>query len=139
MRREACRRMSALPLHALLLASATAIVAFPSSGRADSAVAAETASGNAFNPTGQIFPFPPDPLGLSTYYENSRSPSGLLYMRPLLTPEMVQSSSNPDWWSSAWGEAGYLGTAGNTGAATFRQYGDPTSGFLFSHAGVLAQ
>src|SRR5215471_16185481 len=117
-RRHTERGISALSLRGTLLATAITM-ALPSSARADSAIGDETATGNQLNPTGQILHLAPDPLGLSSYFENSRSPTGLLYMRPLLYPEMVQSKSDPDWWSSAWGEAGWLGMAGKTGTASF--------------------
>ena len=52
---------------------------------------------------------------------------------------MVQSQSNPDWWSSGWAEIGYLGTSGNTGAASFREYGDLSAGPIINSAGFLAE
>jgi len=136
--RPKANRVSVFSLRAVLLLTA-ALIALPSGVRADSAVGAETATGNAFNPTGRLFPLPTDPLGLSAVFENSRSPTGLLYMSPLLYPEMVQSTSDPDWWSSAWAEAGYLGNAGRRGASGSLQYSDLSTGFLLSTAGFLAE
>ena len=122
----------------LFLATTAAALATALPARADSAVGVNTQLGAQLNPSGQIIFLPTDPNGLSIF-QNSRSPTGLLYPRPPLYPEMVQSSSNPDWWSSAWAEAGYMGTAGRAGAATFREYGDWGSGFLISSAGFLAE
>ena len=136
MGKKTCRRTL---FFRALLASTSALLVLPVRAHADSAVGAETATGNAFNPTGQIFPLQTDPLGLSANYENSRSPTGLLYLRPLALPEMVQSSSDPDWWSSAWAEAGYLGNAGRMGASGSLQYSDLKTGFLLSSAGFLAE
>ncbi|HYM19236.1 MAG TPA: MtrB/PioB family outer membrane beta-barrel protein, partial [Micropepsaceae bacterium] len=133
------RRVSRLPLRALLLTGATALAFSPAIVRADTAVGADSATGNTFNPSGEILHLQPDPLGLSALFENSRSPTGLLYPRPWLLPEMVQSSSDPDWWSSAWGEAGYLGNAGRMGASGSLQYSDLHTGFLLSSAGFLAE
>src|SRR5882672_10973759 len=95
------------------------------------------ASSSQFNPSGQS-------LGLTTsrlsnFWEQSRSPTGLLYPRPPLFPELVQNTSDSDWWSSAWGEVGYLGTTGKTGVAAFREYGDLSAGPVISNAGFLAE
>jgi len=51
----------------------------------------------------------------------------------------VQSTSDPDWWSSGWAEVGYLGSYGKTGTASFREYGDLSTGPLISNAGFLAE
>ena len=138
------RRSSGRPVlltlqKALLLGAAACALSPAYEARADSAVGVNTQLGAQLNPNGQIMFLPTDPAGLSNFFQNSRTPSGLLYPRPPLYPEMVQSGSNPDWWSSGWVEAGYIGTLGRAGAATFREYGDWSNGFLISNAGFLAE
>ena len=125
----------------LHLLAGTALTAFAaaSDARADSAVGASIPLGTQLNPTGLKYFLPTDPMGLSSQFQNSRTPTGLLYPRPYLYPPMVQSQSNPDWWSSAWAEIGYLGTAGETGTATFREYGDLSAGPVINSAGFLAE
>src|SRR5215471_290202 len=123
----------------LALLGATVVALSTHQARADSAVGVNTQLGAQLSPTGQILFLPTDPAGLSNIFQNSRTPTGLLYPRPPLYPEMVQSTSNPDLWSSAWIEAGYLGTLGRAGAATFREYGDLGAGFLVSSAGFLIE
>ena len=124
----------------LLFLSAAACALSPAlEAHADSAVGVNTQLGAQLNPNGQILFVPNDPAGLSNFFQNSRTPTGLLYSRPPLYPEMVQSSSNPDLWTSAWVEAGYIGTLGRAGAATFREYGDWSNGFLISSAGFLLE
>jgi MtrB/PioB family decaheme-associated outer membrane protein len=135
-RRMIERRRRAQMRSALMAATAVA-AGLGSQARADSAVGTNTSFGSQLNPNGQILTLPTDHL--SNFWENSRSPTGLLYPRPFLLPEMVQSTSDPDWWSSGWMEFGYLGTAGKTGTAFFREYGDWSNGLLLSNAGFLAE
>jgi hypothetical protein len=121
----------------MMLAMALAASGVATDARADSAVGTNFALGSELNPSGQF-------LGsstgrLSNFYEQSRSPTGLLYPRPPLLPELVQSSSSPNWWSSAWAEVGVIGTTGKTGVAAFREYGDLSAGPLISNAGFLAE
>ncbi len=123
----------------LLAGTAFVVIAAASHARADSAAGVSTPFGTQLNPAGNSLYLPNDPMGMSQFFQNSRSPSGLLYPRPLLYPGMVQSQSNPDWWSSGWAEVGYLGTAGNTGAASFREYGDLSAGPVINSAGFLAE
>jgi MtrB/PioB family decaheme-associated outer membrane protein len=123
----------------LLIGTAVALVAMGSQGHADSAIGTSTPLGTQLNPTGLRHILPNDPMGLSLLVPSSRTPTGLLYPPPYLIPPMVQSQSNPDWWSSAFAEVGYLGTAGNTGAATFREYGDLSAGPIISTAAFKAE
>ena len=131
------RRNGSLRARVLL---GTALAAFAvSQAHANSAVGTSLPLGTQLNPTGSRFFLPNNPMGLSLFAQNSRTPTGLLYPRPYLYPPMVQSQSNPDWWSSGWAEIGYLGTSGNTGAATFREYGDLSAGPIINSAGFLAE
>jgi len=121
----------------IAFAAALAASGVAPEARADSAVGTNIASGSQLNPTGLF-------LGLSTgrlsnFWEQSRSPTGLLYPRPPILPEMVQATSNPDWWSSAWAEVGFFGSSGKTGVASFREYGDWSNGPLISNAGFIAE
>ena len=129
-----CRRPARTKM---VLAMALAASGVAHEVRADSAVGTGSASGSQINPSGQL---PGLATGrLSNFWEQSRSPTGLLYPRPPLFPDLVQSTSNPDWWSSGWAEVGYIGTAGKTGVAAFREYGDFSTGPLISNAGFLAE
>ena len=139
MTRLAAKRRSEYLRPYFLIGTALAALAAASQARADSAVGASIPLGTQLNPTGHRFLLPNDPMGLSQLFPASRTPTGLLYPRPYLYPEMVQSQANPNWWSSAWAEIGYLGTAGNTGAATFREYGDLSAGPIINSAGFLAE
>jgi MtrB/PioB family decaheme-associated outer membrane protein len=123
----------------LFISTALAGLAAATHASADSAVGTSLPVGTQLNPTGLSYWLPNDPLGMSQFLPTSRSPTVLLYPRPYLYPRMVQSQSNPDWWRSAWAEIGYLGTAGNTGAATFREYGDLSAGPVINTAGFLAE
>src|SRR5262245_11458227 len=123
----------------LLVGTALAALVLAPEARADSAVGASTPLGTQLNPTGASYFLPNNPMGLSQVFQNSRTPTGLLYPRPYLYPPMVQSQSNPNWWSSAWAEVGYLGTSGETGTATFREYGDLSAGPVINSAGFLAE
>jgi MtrB/PioB family decaheme-associated outer membrane protein len=125
-------------LHLRLLLG-TALAALATHAHADSAVGTSLPLGTQLNPTGTRYLLPNNPLGLSQFLQNSRTPTGLLYPQPYLYPPMVQSPSNSDWWSSGWAEVGYLGTSGNTGAATFREYGDLSAGPIINSAGFLAE
>jgi hypothetical protein len=135
---EAKRRNGYLRMR-LFMGTALAALAAVSAARADSAVGVGTPLGTLLNPAGNSFYLPYNPMGMSAFFQNSRSPTGLLYPRPLLYPQMVQSRSNPNWWSSGWAEIGYLGTAGDTGAASFREYGDLSAGPIINSAGFLAE
>ena len=123
----------------LYVGTALVALAAASQARADSAAGISTPLGTQLNPAGNSLYLPNNPMGLSAFFQNSRSPTGLLYPRPLFYPRMVQSQSNRDWWSSAWAEIGYLGTAGNTGASSFREYGDLSAGPVVNSAGFLAE
>jgi len=132
------RRNGSLRLR-LLIGTSLAALAVGFDASADTAVGTSTPLGTQLNPTGARFILPNNPMGLSPLFPSSRTPTGLLYPRPYLYPPMVQSQSNPDWWRSAWAEIGYLGTAGSTGTATFREYGDLSAGPVINSAGFLAE
>ena len=123
----------------LLIGAGLVALSAASSAHADSAIGTGNHLGTQLNPGGHVLFLPNDPRGLSSVFQSSRSPTGLLYPRPYLYPPMMQSQSNPDWWRSAWAEIGYIGTAGETGAATFREYGDLSAGPLISNAGFLVE
>jgi MtrB/PioB family decaheme-associated outer membrane protein len=137
--RPAANRRNGYLRTRFLIGTALAALAAVSHARADSAIGTSTPLGTQLNPAGNSLYLPNNPMGMSQFVQNSRSPTGLLYPRPLLYPRMVQSQSNPDWWSSAWAEIGYLGTAGDTGAASFREYGDLSAGPVINSAGFLAE
>ena len=139
MRGLAANRRNKLLRARLLIGTALITVAAATHANADSAVGTSILLGTQLNPTGLNYWLPNDPMGLSQFFQTSRSPTGLLYPRPYLYPRMVQSQSSPDWWSSAWAEIGYLGTAGDTGAATFREYGDLSAGPIINTAGFLVE
>lgn len=118
----------------MVMAAALAASGVSQEALADSAVGVNFPSGNQLNPTG--LPLSGLVTGqLSSIYENSRTPTGLLYPRPPRLPALVQSKENPDWWRSAWAEVGYLANSGTTGTASFREYGDFTPGPIISNAG----
>lgn len=139
MTRLAAQRRTACLRSCLLVGAAFTALAATSPVRADSAVGASIPLGTQLNPTGLSYFLPNNPMGLSQFFQNSRTPTGLLYPRPYLYPPMVQSQSNPDWWSSGWAEIGYLGTAGTTGTATFREYGDLSAGPIVNSASFLGE
>jgi hypothetical protein len=127
-------RLSArLGLSALLLASA-AIAA-----RADTGTLGDGWLGTQINPRDQIPDLARDPNGLSLNSDVTRTPTGLLYPIPFAYPDMKQSKTDPDWWSSGWVDLGVLGTFGNVHSAQFREYGDWNNGFDLSSAGFLAE
>lgn len=106
---------------------------------ADTAVTGYGGPGNQMNPSGMSLYFPRDPAGLSMLSETTRTPTGLLYPVPFLYPDMKQSASDPDWWSSGWAEAGLLGSFGRTRSAAYRQYTDRNNGPLLTNLGFLAE
>src|SRR5258706_15208854 len=97
-----------MPVRAkMILAAALAASGVVNDAWADSAVGGNSGLGSQFNPSGQ---FPGlTTTRLSNFWEQSRSPTGLLYPPPPLFPELVQSTSNPAWWGSGWAEGGCLG------------------------------
>lgn len=119
----------------LLAATVLATPAF-----ADTAATGYGGPGNVLNPAGLGPDRPRDTDGLSPITDGtSRSPTGLLYPIPFKTPEMRQSESEPDWWSSGWIEAGLLGTVGSdTKSAMLNEYGDQRSGGVLN-LGFLAE
>jgi len=120
--------------------SAAAFAAFAQPASADTSVLGYGGPGNMLNPAGQSLSLSHDPSGLSQLDEITRTPTGLLYPLPYLNPEMTQSKSDPDWWSSGWVEGGMFGTFGaDQHSAAFREYGDLNNGFLLSNAGFLAE
>jgi len=121
----------------LLLLAAT-FLATPA--LADTSATGYGGPGNVLNPSGLGPDRPRDEDGLSPLTDGtSRSPTGLLYPIPFRTPEMTQSESDPDWWSSGWIEAGLLGTFGqDTKSAMLNEYGDWRSGGVLNF-GFLAE
>ena len=115
-----------------VLLVAVAVAAVPASGRADSSIAATSILGNQLNPTGLIPGIATDPRGMSQFVQFSRSPTGLLYPKPFILPEMTQSESDPAWWHSAWADVGFMSDLSNTSAASFLEYGDWSTGLVAS-------
>ena len=108
------------------------LIGAPGAAYADSAVGISLGVGNELNPSGLIPGVLTDSRGLSAFISNSRSPSGYLYPKPFLLPELTQDKDAPDWWRSGWTDAGVLYNASNTHAATFSEYGDWSSGVIGS-------
>ena len=108
--------------------------------RADTALPGYGQPGNILDPSGQWLDMERDINGLSQLDDITRSPTGLLYPLPYVYPSMIQSTDNPDLWSTGWVEGGLLGTFGQRiGSAQFRQYGDLHSGFLLGSLGFLTE
>jgi MtrB/PioB family decaheme-associated outer membrane protein len=119
---------------ALLLESAIGVAS------ADTAVTGYSSPGNVLNPQGRPLYLPRDPDGLSQLDDVTRTPTGLLYPIPFQAPAMVQSKTEPDWWSTGWVQAGVMGTFGkNTGSAALNEYGDWKSGPLATNLGYLTE
>ncbi len=106
---------------------------------ADSTLPGYSGSGSSLNPNGLLLELPRDPGGLSMLDEVTRTPTGLLYPLPFQLSEMTQSTSDPDWWSSGWLEAGLMGSFGRTRSDLFRQYADWNDGPLVTSFGFLAE
>jgi MtrB/PioB family decaheme-associated outer membrane protein len=96
---------------------------------ADSAITNFSIIGNQLNPTGLLTGLSVDPRGMSQRVILSRSPTGLLYPKPFVFPQMTQSDSDPAWWSSGWAELGFL-TDFSENSAAFGEYGDWDTGLI---------
>jgi hypothetical protein len=118
-----------LPLHALIAAAVLALLQ-TGSARADSAVGADTALGNALNPPGRSLV--PHPLTLDADDAVRRSPSGQLYGIPSARPE-VRRKSEGGWESTADLSLGLLGGNGGPNNALFRTYKQPRTGLVLDH------
>ncbi len=131
-------RDSGMGMRWLVAAALLEAMTVPAS--ADSSVTGYGGPGNVLNPTGQLFDRPRDPEGLSQLIEVNRTPTGLLYPIPFQTPEMTQSTLDPDWWTTGWIEAGGMGTFGHdTRSALLNEYGDWRSQPLGTSLGFLAE
>ena len=114
------------------------LITAPAAAIADSAVGYSLGIGNELNPAGLIPGLVTDNRGLSFFIANSRSPTGLLYPKPFLLPELKQDESAPDWWRAAWADVGFLDNVSNTHAARFFEYGDWSTGTVASF-GIYAE
>ncbi len=128
---------SKIGIAALVAAAFASALAAPA--LADTGVTGYGAPGNQMNPTGMSLNLPRNPRGLSVFSDVTRTPTGLLYPVPFLLPDMTQSTSDPDWWSSGWVEGGLLGSFGRTRSAQFGEYADWTNGPLLTNLGFLAE
>src|ERR1700761_2414952 len=125
--------MAGFSLLAILIMGALA-----SGAHADTSATGYGGPGNILNPQGQPLTLPRDPEGLSGLDDITRTPTGLLYPVPFQAPDMTQSKTNPDWWTSGWVQAGMLGTFGkDTRSASLNEYGDFKSGPLATNLGFL--
>ncbi|NMG27580.1 MtrB/PioB family decaheme-associated outer membrane protein [Aromatoleum evansii] len=112
-----------------------AMLAVMGSGRAyaDSAVGVDTVLGNVLLPGGGDAVRGTDPQGFSLVMGGkgpSHTPSGQLYLYPMLTPAVNATDSGWTWSGSI--EAGYLGGRVDTRAAGFREYADWRNGALLT-------
>jgi len=122
------------------LLAAALLDAMMAMANADTAVTGYSTQGNVLNPEGQNLFLPPDPNGLSQLDDITRTPTGLLYPIPFQTPEMTQSKTDPDWWTTGWVQAGLMGTFGkNTKSASLNEYGDWMSGPMGTSLGFQAE
>jgi hypothetical protein len=97
-------------------------------------------TGNELNPNGQALDLLRDPSGLSLLDDVTRTPTGLLYPLPYAYPDMTQSKSDPDIWSTGWIEGGVLGVWGsNPRSAAFGEYADWTTDPLLTSGGFLME
>jgi MtrB/PioB family decaheme-associated outer membrane protein len=99
---------------------------------ADSEIHSFSILGNQLNPTGMQPGLATDIRGMSQRIQFSRSPSGLLYPKPLIYPAMSQSEDSPAWWHSGWAETGLIGNLSDTKTASFDEYGDWDTGLVAS-------
>lgn len=119
-----------------------AMLAVMGAGRAhaDSAVGVDTVQGNVLLPGGGDAVRSTDSQGFSLVMGGkgpSRTPSGQLYLYPLLTPAVNATESG--WTYSGSVEAGYLGGRADTRAAGFREYADWHNGVLLTGFDVSAE
>jgi Putative outer membrane beta-barrel porin, MtrB/PioB len=107
---------------------------------ADTSVLGYGGPGNVLNPTGQPMDLQRDLDGLSQLDDVTRTPTGLLYPLPYAYPEMTQSKSDPDLWTTGWIEGGLLGTFGQkTNSAAFSEYTDWSNGPIATSLGFLTE
>ncbi len=125
---------------AVLLRAGAALLLIGTAGaRADSGLLGGPRPGTQDDPRGLIPDLARDPNGLSLNFDETRTPTGLLYPLPFAYPDMTQSKSDPDWWSYGWIDGGLLGTFGKTNSAQFREYGDWSNGLMLSSLGFLGE
>lgn len=119
----------------------TAVVALTGAPAfADTSVLGYGGPGNELNPNGQALDLLRDSNGLSLLDDITRTPTGLLYPLPYAYPDMTQSKSNPDIWSTGWIEGGVLGVWGsNPKSAAFGEYADWTTDPLVTNLGFLME
>lgn len=124
----------------LLVTAAALDLGAAGAARADSGAATGYGGpGNVQNPQGQLFNRAPDPIGLSVLDDVTRTPTGLLYPTPGITPELRPGEADSDWLLQRWAEAGVIGTFGNNeGSATLKRYGAWNSGPLLTSIGFQA-
>jgi MtrB/PioB family decaheme-associated outer membrane protein len=136
------KRLKSSPARWLLAAALLDVMDLAGAAQAlaDSSATGYGGPGNVLNPQGQLYSRGRDINGLSVLDDVTRTPTGLMYPLPFLTPEMKQSETNPDWWMLRWAEAGYIGTFGkNRGAAALKEYGAWNSGPLLTSIGFMAE
>jgi MtrB/PioB family decaheme-associated outer membrane protein len=121
-------------------ASLAALATFGGPARADTNILGYGGPGNVLNPTGQPMDLLRDLDGLSQLDDVTRTPTGLLYPLPYAYPDMTQSKSDPDIWSTGWIEGGVLGTFGQRiNSASFGEYMDRSSGPIATTLGFLTE
>lgn len=102
--------------------AAAALASAPASAE-DGAPQGKISTGNALNSTGVAPNELPGPSTISLVRVNPRSPTGLLYPRPALVPEMRPFGNN-GWTMRGVIEGGYLFNAGGADRAGFREFSD---------------
>ena len=90
---------------------------------ADTGLGVGVVRGNQLNPQVQPPALASDPIGLNPFSQHTRSATGLLYPDVQKHPEL-KLFGDSDWLYSLSGEVGYLATFGDTGTASFLEYGD---------------
>jgi MtrB/PioB family decaheme-associated outer membrane protein len=109
----------------LVLSGVALLIATSANAATDTGSLGYGGPGNELNPNGQALDLLKDPGGLSMLDDITRTPTGLLYPLPYAYPDMTQSKSDPDIWSTGWVEGGILGTWGsNTRSPMLNEYGD---------------
>lgn len=120
----------------ILLSGAAALFATGASAATDTGTLGYVGAGDVLNPNGQALDLLKDTSGLSMLDDITRTPTGLLYPLPYAYPDMTQSKSDPDIWSTGWVEGGILGTWGsNTRSAMLNEYGDWSTDPLLTSLG----
>lgn len=106
----------------LIAYSPIALAVLSALAHASSAVGTDNQIGNEMNPSGTPVLCAPDPKGLMAYKDDSRTPSGLLFKRPCLTPEMDETGEG--WIVYGTIEGGVIGSGGDDDNAYFVEYAD---------------